>query len=46
MDTSRNNLILQGIEMNTEDQNLVKEKVEDFLSKALKIDTKVKSATI
>uniref|UniRef100_A0A6P7FRG2 DNA ligase 1-like n=1 Tax=Diabrotica virgifera virgifera TaxID=50390 RepID=A0A6P7FRG2_DIAVI len=43
-DKRRNNIILQGVDMDTYDQNITKDNVQDFLCNALKVETKIKSA--
>uniref|UniRef100_A0A6P7GS80 Uncharacterized protein LOC114342314 n=1 Tax=Diabrotica virgifera virgifera TaxID=50390 RepID=A0A6P7GS80_DIAVI len=42
-DKRRNNIILQGVDMDTYDQNITKDNVQDFLCNALKVETKIKS---
>lgn len=40
----RNNVVLQGIEMSTNDQNALKVEIEDFIQKVLNVNKEIKGA--
>lgn len=40
----RKNVVIQGLEVNTNNQNILKEEVEDFMKSTLKINTEIKGA--